>query len=343
MGRCLILIFLLTAAPVYGAGVHHAVILLYHHISEETPASTSVSPELFHRHLNYLDDNGFTVLELETVLDRLYSGRTVPDGTVVITFDDAYESVYTEAFPALARRDWPFTVLVADESVEHGYRHYMNWDQLRHLVENGVGIGAHSVTHAHLATPKPSETRTGWIKRVNREIHGNRQKLEQRLGVETGSFAYPYGEYSATVRQLVREAGLYGLAQHSGAVGRHTDPGVIPRFPMATGFADMTRFATALNTRPLPASEAGIGATAMPLSRAPETLILELAPGPYDGDRLRCFSSAGKILPVKREENRLTIDLPAFGAGRNKINCTAPSGDKQGEYFWYSRLWIMGP
>ncbi|MCB1844505.1 MAG: hypothetical protein KDI09_16205, partial [Halioglobus sp.] len=72
----------------------HAVILLYHHVASDTPASTSVSPETFARHLRYLADEGYTVLSLEEVLWRLSKGKHFPKNSVAVTFDDAYASVY---------------------------------------------------------------------------------------------------------------------------------------------------------------------------------------------------------------------------------------------------------
>ena len=49
----------------------NAVILLYHHVSDDTPAITSISPSRFEEQLNYLVDNNFTVLPLEQVVDHL--------------------------------------------------------------------------------------------------------------------------------------------------------------------------------------------------------------------------------------------------------------------------------
>lgn len=48
-----------------------AVVLQYHHVSADTPASTSVSPEQFERHLEYLAENGFNVRPLERAIMAL--------------------------------------------------------------------------------------------------------------------------------------------------------------------------------------------------------------------------------------------------------------------------------
>ncbi len=79
-----------------------AVILQYHHVSSTTPPSTSISPADFRVHMEYLRDNGFTVLRLEEVVAALQDAASLPDKTAVITFDDGYLSVYTGLFRCCA-------------------------------------------------------------------------------------------------------------------------------------------------------------------------------------------------------------------------------------------------
>jgi biofilm PGA synthesis lipoprotein PgaB len=68
---CLLLALLCATA----AADQHAVVLLYHHVSEDTPASTSISPGQFAKHLDYLDQEGFVVMSLPAMLDALYAGN----------------------------------------------------------------------------------------------------------------------------------------------------------------------------------------------------------------------------------------------------------------------------
>src|SRR5690554_4327212 len=58
---------------------NQAVILQYHHVSTQTPPSTSLSLEDFSTHMHYLKDNGFTILPLEDVVHALRSGASLPD------------------------------------------------------------------------------------------------------------------------------------------------------------------------------------------------------------------------------------------------------------------------
>lgn len=327
------------------AAADHGVILMYHHVDERTPASTSVTPAQFRRHLDFIEEKGFTVVPLPKLLDGVYRGGSLPEHAVAITFDDAYASVYREAFPALQSRNMPFTVFVATAAVDQQQQHSLSWEQMRDLADSGlVAFGAHSVTHAHLLEGSERGASQAWVARVEAEIDDSVARLEAKLpGTSITAFAYPFGEYSASLEAILASRSLYGLAQQSGAVGRTTPPTGIPRFPMATGYDSTTRLATALNARPLPVSGVDAGDRLIAQGEAsPTSLRFELpADGPYRRDALACYSSSGDALAVRMQGTTVSVALPDLRPGRNKINCTAPSREKSGEFFWYSSQWVV--
>ena len=89
-----------------------AVILQYHHVSDSTPASTSISPKQFEVHLQYLKDNNFKVVVLSELIEGIKNQQTLPDKSVAITFDDAYIDVLTQAKPILDKFSFPYTIFV---------------------------------------------------------------------------------------------------------------------------------------------------------------------------------------------------------------------------------------
>ena len=344
MKRCLT-VWLLTAATMAATAADHGVILMYHHVDANTPAATSVTPAQFRRHLDFIEDSGFKVLPLHDLLAGVYGGEGVPDNAVAITFDDAYESVHREALPELESRNMPFTVFVATRAVDRGYAGSLSWAQLREMKASGlVTFGAHSVTHDHLLRGSEQGASEAWVARVGAEIDASVARLERQLpDVAVRSFAYPFGEFSETLADLVTRRELYGLGQQSGAVGVTTPRGAIPRFPMATAYAATERLATALNARPLPVAQVEAGnALIAEGTELPETMSFHLPKQTrYRRDQLACYSTAGKPLTVTRESDRFSVALPPLRAGRNKINCTAPSAERAGEFFWYARQWIL--
>jgi peptidoglycan/xylan/chitin deacetylase (PgdA/CDA1 family) len=323
-----------------------AVILVYHHVSESTPPSTSVTPERFAAHLDYLAAEDFAVWPVERLLAAVIDGaEAVPERVVAITFDDAYSSVYTTAWPMLSERGWPFAVFVNTDAVDAGHTPYMDWDALRELRADGVTIGNHSASHAHLIAREPGESPGSWQKRIQADLDKARQRIGEETGAHPTLFAYPYGEDSADLAALVGEQHRYALVQRSGAVGRHTDPLAVPRFPMASGFDNHERFALAVHSRALPV----IGADPAPPGdgvRGPlEALHLQIAEGGYRVNQLGCFSSTGARLETvltPGPPHLLEIRVNGAGStGRNKINCTAPAADGSGDFFWYAFQWVQ--
>ncbi len=78
-----------------------AVVLLYHHVADDTPASTSVTPQRFAAHLAYLKRHDYQVVPLSRIISAVTSGTPLPARAVAITFDDGYRSVYEHAAPLL--------------------------------------------------------------------------------------------------------------------------------------------------------------------------------------------------------------------------------------------------
>ena len=350
----LLLLLVSACAPAATTTDPHAVILLYHHVSEQTPPSTSVTPAQFEQHLDYLAEHDYRVWRLERVLDAVLKGaEDIPERVVALTFDDAYESVYTEAYPRLSERGWPYTVFANTEAIDAGHSPYMSWAKLRELAEEDVAIENHSAAHAHMSRPEAGESARDWRRRVRADIKKAAGRIAEEVGQAPELFAYPYGEDSPALAEVVAEDHDYGLAQRSGPVGPLTDPLSIPRFPMATGFASLDRLELAVRSRPLPVSETKTypsigspsGVTDSGDSGDIERIELHVESGGFRAGQLNCFAAAGQRLDVAVEGDgpfSIRVDLEGVSVpGRNKINCTAPAADGSGDFYWFSWQWLV--
>lgn len=320
-----------------------AVVLEYHHVATDTPPATSVDPATFAAHMDHLAENGFHVWPLGKLVETIRAGEPVPEKTVALTFDDAYRSVYTEVFPRLRERGWPFTVFVSTGYIDGDYGGYMTWDQLRELQRRGVTIANHSTSHPHLARPRRDEAESRWRARVRAEIVDAQRRLTDELAQPPPKlFAWPFGEFSPPAQEIVRDLGYVGFGQQSGAFGPDSDFTALPRFPLATGFDSLDSFALKVRSRPLPvrATEPRSGVLGPEVAR-PE-LRLTVAPGPYRPEGVRCYAG-GRPIRVELEDGtppvlRVRVDQP-IGPGRTKYNCTAPASDSA-TWFWYSFVWM---
>lgn len=347
---------------------NHAIILQYHHVSDNTPPITSISPELFKWHLEYLQQQDFTVWPLSRIASHLEQGKALPEKCVAITFDDAYRSIYTTAYPMLKEKNWPFTVFINTAAVGSSSMS-LSWDEIREMNASVAEIGNHTQTHAHLIRHKKDESPQQWQERVSKEIQTAQQIIDQQLindqALPPRLFAYPYGEYSLALSQIIKKLGYVAVGQQSGPVTFDTPRELLPRFPMGGTYTTKKQLIEKLNTYPLPLQNpVVIEPVIEPVIRQSNTantgsadienkdrplLKLTIKPGHWHKQlqkQLQCYvSGQGKALITWKKNTALIQARKKMGAGRSRYNCTAPisvvsNGQARHGFYWYSQLWI---
>jgi peptidoglycan/xylan/chitin deacetylase (PgdA/CDA1 family) len=323
------------------AAADSAVVFMYHHVATGTPPITSVTAARFAEQLDYLDREGYAVLPLMAVIEALRAGRPLADKAVVLTFDDGYESVLTNALPELARRSWPFTVFVSTDAADGGYGGYLDWQGLRRLTAAGATIGNHTRSHTHLVRRLDAESEAGWRQRIGAEIDAADARLREQLGdAVIPVLAYPYGEYDEQLQAIVSQRSLVAFGQHSGALGTESDWTALPRFPVATGYDDLDEFALRARTRPL---KLRVDRQSLIVrgDRRPE-LIATLTDSDIRPAELACYASGqGRMSLTWLDSNQTQfVAKPerALAVGRSKYNCTAPSASASGVFHWYGQV-----
>lgn len=315
-----------------------AVILMYHHVSTTTPRVTSVNAEEFRAHLNYLRDNKFTVLPLETIVGALRDGSPLPDRAAAITFDDGYRNNYDTAYPMLREFGYPFTLFISSGLVGSNANLYLNWDQIREMAANGASIANHGIEHPYLLARESGEDDTAWLGRIEQEILAAEDTIATETGQNHKLFAYPYGEYDRRIQDLVQRLGFVGLGQHSGPVNASSDFTALPRFPFSGIYATLDTFATkvqslAFNVQLLEPH------TPLTDSQQPEA-VLDFN-GDYRFDALNCFSNNERMevtVENAAEQQYRIKPLSPTTTRRFRYNCTAPARD--GRFYWYTVTWV---
>ena len=162
-------------------------------------------------------------------------------------------------------------------------------------------------------------------------------------------YAYPYGEYTAALAEVVQAQDLIGFGQHSGAIGPKSDFGALPRFPIGGNYADLQRLATSLKTRPLYVQASPPGPLILSAGTNPDTARPELRigvrPGPYRLSQLACYATSQGNMTINAGGANGTYRIrpsSPLGVGRSKFNCTVPHATEAGVYYWWSYL-LMRP
>ena len=186
-----------------------SLVLCYHAVSATWPHNLSVSAHEFERQLRILLLRRYRPVTAADVVAG-------PPRAFHVTFDDAFKSV-AEALPILARLRIPATVfactayadggrpldvpeLAADAAARPQDLATMTWDELRAVVDSGIEVGSHTVTHPHLTHLSDEE--------LVRELAGSRRRLSDELGRPCRFLAYPYGDEDERVHAVARAAGF---------------------------------------------------------------------------------------------------------------------------------------
>ena len=115
-------------------------IIMYHSLLKD-PARQGkyiVSPDDFESDLRYLQENGYTTVVMQDVIDYVIDGRPLPEKPIVLTFDDGHYNNYVYAFPLLKAYDSRIVIspvgAYTDQYSETGERNanysYLVWEDL---------------------------------------------------------------------------------------------------------------------------------------------------------------------------------------------------------------------
>ena len=341
MLKTLLLVGLLLAMQFVSLGYAAQVnTFIYHRFDETRYPSTNISAEIFSQQLEYTKNQNIEVISLNEMATRLAAGKDLPDHAVSFCVDDAFRSFYDVGMPIIRQYGFPFTLFVNTDAV--GTHGYLNWDELKELVAEGVTMGNHTANHAYLVELQPGETFPQWKKRIQADIEKSQQQFEKHLGFKPTLFAYPFGEYNAEVVEIIKDAGFVAaFAQQSGVIHSGNNRYILPRFPMGGPFATFAGFKLKLAMKPLLVTEDD---PFDPVIREnPPVLRLQIPGKQINPKRFNCFVQGDNRCWVEADkvnspgEYRILAEKPLTGR-RNKYTLTLQSG--QGDWLWYSHLWV---
>jgi peptidoglycan/xylan/chitin deacetylase (PgdA/CDA1 family)/glycosyltransferase involved in cell wall biosynthesis len=198
-------------------------LMLHSLCAPETPqeATYYLSPKRFRLLMGRFCASGYrTVTTAQWMRDEVLPKHTL------LTFDDGYDDLYTELLPWLQK--YKFTALVFlvanhiggtnqwDQKRGLRARNLLTLAQIHEMQRCGVEFGSHTLTHPSLPSLSNDD--------LHREVSDSRRKLEDMLGVEITSFAYPYGGVDRRVRAAVARAGYRLAFTTLAGVNRWNDP-----------------------------------------------------------------------------------------------------------------------
>lgn len=312
--------------------------LVYHHVSTTTPPSTSVSPETFKQHMDYIKAN-FNVLPLQEAIEKIKTNKPLPAKSLVITFDDGYKNILENAHPILKEYKFPYTIFINPDriGVEPAQ---LNWDQVRRMEKDGVLFANHTVGHLHLLDKKPNEPENQWLQRVWKKVEEAQETLEQKVSYAPKYLAYPFGEYNKALAKKVLEEGYIGFAQHSGGMSAYSDFAALPRFPSAGIYANMRSLKTKMNSLAMPVVSSSPQDPELK-NRKNVEMAFTVKSEDVRLSQVQCFYRGNPIESSVEDKTVRTRVPETLPIGRSRVNCTAPSNAHSGRFYWYSQPFFV--
>lgn len=310
------------------------VILTYHHVSAETPRSTSVSSDEFEKHMAYLAEY-HSVISLEAALNGLNNLTPFPERAVVITFDDGFKNILENGHPILKKYGFEYTIFINPAQIDL-LDSQLSWEDVKKMSEEGVTFANHTLDHLHLLDKYPNENNVQWLARVKQNINIAEEVLSDQLGYSKKWLAYPFGEFDLNLKVMLKDMGYVGLGQHSGGVGQFSDMQSLPRYPAAGRYANLDTLRTKINSLAMPVTAVRPHRYVMGIQEVIGEVQIDVLLDDIRFNRIACFFGADS-LPITQTEKGFSINIKnPFYPGRTRVNCTAPSVKESDRFYWFS-------
>ncbi len=187
-------------------------ILAYHKVSNQFEwGINTVSIRFFQSQMQYLSDNHYYPISLEQYCNGDFQGESKYH-PIIITFDDADESVYHHAFPILRNYGFTATLFVIsgyvgkinswDANLGGISSRHLSWEEIRQLVNEGWEIGSHTATHRDLLRLSDDE--------IKKELQQSREIIAQKVEKPIQFISYPFNRFDYRTILLAQQLGYSG-------------------------------------------------------------------------------------------------------------------------------------
>ena len=195
-----------TGAATGRPGTTPVPILMYHVINPPLPGAPFpglyVPAGEFAAQMQALKAAGWHAVTLDQLKAFWTRGVPLPPGKpIVLTFDNGYQSQYSNALPVLKQMGWVGNEMMQLTGLPPS-QGGLSDSQVRALIADGWELDTQGISHADLIALPASE--------LHYQVFAARQLLRQRYGVPVDWFAYPSGHYNASVIATLKSAGFAG-------------------------------------------------------------------------------------------------------------------------------------
>ena len=208
-------------------------VLGYHDFSSTKDATEMlISTAKFRRQMQAIKDLGLNVISLEDFTAWKRGEKTIGDRSVLITIDDGWKSIYTDAFPILKEMGFPFTIFLYTNYINGG-SNALTTAMIKEMQKHGCSIGSHSISHPYPAAVKSERAKgeAAFKAYLQKEMGQSRKSLQKQFGGDILCYAYPGGFVTGEMLPIAAEQGYECLfTVLPGKTTRSTSNFTIPRY-----------------------------------------------------------------------------------------------------------------
>lgn len=226
--------------------VYDVTVIMYHDFITQEDVENGIvfgeyalDPADFESDLQYLRNNGYTVISSDDLAEYLLGNQPLPPKAVIISIDDGTLGVYTNGWPLLQKYNLKADLNVIGEQIDLAWETvhyggtregeevpYCTWNELRTMVRSGL---INLCTHTYGMHRYDRSGRIGMsileeesVEDYTQVLRSDYKKITSSmtgwLGIVPRTIAYPYSKRSETTdRVLLEQIGFEILMAGDGA------------------------------------------------------------------------------------------------------------------------------
>lgn len=313
-------------------------ILAYHEVTAEKETlipNYAVTTQQFQSHIHWLTQNGYHFIGVDQVIAAQKGQRNIDPKSVLLTFDDGYQSFYTHVYPIVQKNKIPVLLSVvgswlepkANQRVQFGdsqisRQQMLTWDELKTMQKSGwVEIGSHSyhlhqgilanpqgntepaaVTRLYTPSSKSYESDVHYAKRIQNDLQKNNQVLAQHGIRSPRVMVWPYGRYNQQTVNISQQLGMpISLSLDDPTLRKHSLYGQLNRI-LVQGAMTPEQLAIEINNRQMQWTD----------QNRPQKVMHVDLDYIYDPDPAQQEKNLGLLLDRIQQMNVNTVYLQAF-------------------------------
>lgn len=207
-----ITLYALQAIYTHVMKVPQIAIIGYHHIVPDEDKTAYYKHNMwvnslssFERQMQYLYDEGYQSITLDELYDWYCGTITLPEKSVVITFDDGFYSSIQFAQPVMAQYGFTGSVFVIGSLIDENRTDYIA-DKRQHAstedMQNNIGLKFYA--HSYDLHKKTPDFKVDILTKDALTA----DTLKEKDNVDITYYAYPYGHYNPMIQKVLKEQGV---------------------------------------------------------------------------------------------------------------------------------------